>query len=328
MSMSLDDLARELMDAQRAKRLAAHQKVWTPSMTPVTDLGYECIRRSVYHQIWPAEARPIGEELASIFDEGKMHEKDVRNELLDLGHELVETEVNFRDPDLRVTGTIDGKIEIPDESSRKGFRRVPVEIKGLAGGGPKSFEQWKNSGSKLLRRYYTQLQTYMFLTSETDGLGLFKNKMTGLWDIIPVGLDFDHMTVVVKRAEGIRDAVALVNEQKTEDKRLSVLPDRIADRSECETCPWFDSMCRPAEADVDPLLLVGDEELLSQIEERENLDEKRRRFKVLDDLIKERFKFTKGDRFIVGDETGFAVTKKKHGRGIRVDIKRVGPRAI
>jgi hypothetical protein len=88
-------------------------------------------------------------------------------------------------------------------------------------------------------------------------------------------------------------------------------------------CPFRDTVCHPAEAEIDPMLLVTDGQLLADLVLRESLDSSATQFDKIDKRTKERFKLTKGDRFIVGGADGFLVTKKPHGKGTRIDIKRV-----
>lgn len=302
------ELAAAMMERQRANRAKRAEKLWRPTATPATDLGYECERRTVYHRTIPEAARKIEPELASIFAEGDMHARDVHRELLELGFELVEGERNFRDEGLQITGSIDGRILLGSISGDARPRRVPVEIKSTAGDAPTTEGEWRASESWLLRRYYAQVQTYCYLTSEPEALGLFKDKITGLWTVTPVTLDYEYAETLLKRAERIRDAIA-----------AGVLPERLASRSECKTCPFFDT-CLPGDAEVDPLLLAEDEGLASQIDRILALDEARREFEKTDKAVKERFKLTKGERFAVGS---FLVTKKKHGAGVRVEFSRL-----
>ena len=138
----ITQFARDLEAKQRKRRLEKSSKLWRPTASPATDLGHKCTRRVVLHQVKPEDAAAIGEELAGIFAEGKMHEKDVRIELAKLGHEVVGAEENYRDEKLMISGTIDGKLEVPITSDqmledartlgcevRFGVIRVPVEIK-------------------------------------------------------------------------------------------------------------------------------------------------------------------------------------------------------
>jgi hypothetical protein len=304
----LDVFARALEEKQRARRAAAHSKVWHPSATPAT----------VYQRTRPELASKVNDELASIFEEGNLHQKDVRGELLALGFEVVEAEVNFRDKALEITGTIDGKLEVQDPTARHGHRRIPVEIKSTMGHAPRTADEWRNSESALMRRYYAQIQIYLYLTASPEGLGIFKDKATGLWTVCAVPLDYAFAEALLQRASRIRDAVRLVAEYGDE-----ALPDRLLDRSECNGCPFKDTACHPEEAAIDPLLLVDDAKLVAQLEERETAEPARQRFEKIDKQVKERFKLTKGERFIVGGAGGFVVTKKASEKQTRITIARL-----
>lgn len=306
--MNLIEIAKDIEAKQRAHRLEKHSRVWRPVSTPATDLGYRCLRRIVYHRTKPEKATPISEGLASIFEEGDIHQREVRIELSRLGYEVVESEVHFRDNRLDISGAIDGKILDPDN-----FRnRIPAEIKSCAGNPPRTDEDLKNHRG-IYGRYWCQMQTYLFLDESWDGLFFFKDKQTGLLYVVPTHLDLAEMEFLLRKAETVRDHV-----------KEGTLPDLIPDRSECTLCPWRDTVCHPEEHAPDPLLLAVDRELEGQILRREELDGPRKEFAKIDKLLKTRFKATKGDRFMCGD---FVIEKKPHGRGVRVDFKRVAEKA-
>lgn len=322
--MTVAELASKLMADQRISRLAKHSHSWQPSMTPATDLGYACDRRIVYHRCWPLRAQPIGEELASIFEEGNLHQTNVRTELAQLGYEVVEQEVNFRDNLLQITGTIDGKIMLAaDDGGRP--RRIPIEIKSTSGVSPKNAEEWRTSETPLLARYYAQLQIYLLLTNEPEGLALFKSKLTGLWSLVAISLDYAYTEGLLQRAERVRDAVArVVTCGADETAKLAQLPDRIASREGCDSCPWRDTMCHPAEAIVDPLLIAQDVDLNALLHERDQLDEARKRYAKIDQNVKCRFKMTAGDRFATGD---YLIVKKVTANSTRIDIRPLAEKA-
>lgn len=309
--------AAELVAKHEAKVLEERSRPWTPSLTPATDLGYDCERRSVYHRVRPNDASPIDAGLASIFAEGDLHQRDVRAQLGALGAEVLEAERNFRDELLEITGTIDGRLALPSVGGARP-RRVPLEIKSTSGAPPKDQASWATTDSPLLRRYYAQLQAYMFLTSEADALALFKNKATGEWSIVAVSLDYDYAERILRRAERIRDSVRAYKAATSEEAKEATLPPRQASRAECATCPWRETVCHPAEAPVDPLLLAVDEELAGQLDRRAALDAPRKEFEKLDEEVKGRFKLTKGDRFVVGAR--WLVQKKPHGKNVRIAI--------
>jgi hypothetical protein len=317
--MNAREFAQQLMEKHRAKVLADRSRPWTPSLTPATDLGYECERRIAYHRVRPNDAAPIDEGLASIFAEGDLHQRDVRAKLGEIGAEVLEAERNFRDEKLEITGTIDGRLALENGDARP--RRLPLEIKSTAGTPPADEAAWRASESGLLRRYLAQLQTYMFLTSEPEALALFKNKQTGEWGVVAVTLDYEYAEGLLKKAERVRDAVRAYK-AAPEAEKDATLPVRIASRSECASCPWRETVCHPAEAPVDPLLLAADPELTAHLDRRAALDDARREYKTLDEGIKERFKLTLGERFVIGAK--WLVQKKKHGKGQRIDIELLG----
>jgi hypothetical protein len=312
LAMTLDELAVAIMDAQRKRRREKHAKIYEPRSTTASSLGYRCERRLVYARTQPHYAAPIGDELASIFEEGNLHQSDVRRELIELGFEALEAERSFRDEALEIGGRIDGMLMLTGDHHSV---RVPVEIKSCSGTPPTTAEGLRNHDG-IYGRYYAQMQVYLYLTNSPWGVFLFKDKITGLWSIVPVPLDYAYAEGLLKKAERVRDHV-----------RAGTLPDRLADRGECPGCPWCDSLCHPAEAAVDPLLLVTDTELLSQLEERERIDPMATRFDQIDKAVKVRFKMTAGERFVVGDERGFLVVKKKHGAGVRIEIRRLSKAA-
>lgn len=306
----VNDLASRIMAAQRTRRTERHRKLYTPRSTTASTLAYRCDRRLVYARTQPHYAEPPSDELCSIFEEGDLHQADVRKELLDLGFEAIRAEEPFRDDDLEIGGKIDGMIALTDEHRAP---QVPVEIKSYAGDPPTTQEELRDHGG-LLGRYFGQLQVYLYLTAKQVGMFLFKAKVTGLWTIVPVELDYEYVEVLLQRAERVRDYL-----------RADTLPDRIADRSECPACPFRSELCHPEQASVDPLLLVNDKDLLGKLNRREHLHARAREFKRIDTEVKERFKLTAGTRFVVGDmETGFYVRKKESEVGAtRLDIRRM-----
>jgi hypothetical protein len=307
-TMTAAELAAAIVEAQVKKHTASATRIWAPQMTPATDLGYRCERRIVYLRTLPDKAECVSVELDSIFEEGRLHQTDVRRELAELGFEVVEAETNFRDANLEISGTIDGKIAVSGDHHAP---RIPLEIKSTMGEAPSTVEAWR-AGVGLVQRYYAQIQIYLYLTSSPEGIGLWKNKATGLWSTCAAPLDYEYAETLLRRAESVRDHV-----------RARTLPDRILDRSECNGCPWANTVCLPADAAVDPMLLVEDAALLAQLIEREAVKPASDRYNKIDDEVKARFKLTAGSRFVVGGADGFEVVKKPHGKGVRVEFRRL-----
>lgn len=304
--MQIEEYVQMIAERQRKSRHDKNAKHYSPQMTPASSLGYRCERRLVYSRSQPDDAELVGEELASIFAEGDLHQTDVRRELLELGFEALEAERPFRDSTLEISGRIDGMLSLPGDHQS----RIPLEIKSCSGTPPDTADGLRNHKG-LYGRYYAQMQVYLYLTSREVGIFLFKDKITGLWTLVVVPLDYDYAEKILKKAERVRDHV-----------RAKTLPDRLADRSECVGCPWQNTACLPAEAPIDPMLLVNDDELLSQLEKRAMDEPTAKAWGKLDKEIKQRFKLTKGEKFIIGNGV-FLVEKKPHGKNTRIDIKRL-----
>src|SRR5258708_771660 len=108
--MTLQEFCADLEKRQLARRLEKHSRVWKPTATSATQLGYECERRIVYQRVLPWAAAPIDEGLASIFEEGNVHERQVLRELEeDLGVKLRNRQTSFRDTTLDIAGVIDAE---------------------------------------------------------------------------------------------------------------------------------------------------------------------------------------------------------------------------
>lgn len=335
----LKSWAGDLEKRQQMGRLKRRVTLWKPSATSATQLGYECERRIVYQRVLPWAAEPISAELASIFEEGEHHERQVLRELEeDLGIKLRNRAATFRDEKLDIVGKID------TEAFVEGIGWIPVEVKGLTyiPGDDVEGAELADGPVALHRRYFAQLQIYLYLRSMELGLFIFKSKATGRWRAPPVALDFERMELLLKRAERVRDAVRAYVEAFgrvrsftqdgpeydelgarheapwTDALRAAEpqLPARIPDRSECSRCP-FRTRCNPSEAPIDPALLVEDENLIAALHTLVEAKPHRQTYERGYKKIKERFMLTAGMVFFAGQ---FRIEKKPHGQGTKLVI--------
>src|SRR5256885_245232 len=60
-----------------------------------------------------------------------------------------------------------------------------------------------------VRRYYAQLQAYLFLASEEHGLFILLNKSNGRIEFVDVPLDYEYAEGLLKKAERVRDFLTL-----------------------------------------------------------------------------------------------------------------------
>lgn len=336
----LEQWARALEQRQLAGRLKRRVSTWKPTATAATQLGYECERRIVYQRVLPWAAEPISAELASIFEEGEHHERQVLRELEEeLGVKLRNRAASFRDEKLDVVGKID------TEAFVEGVGWVPVEVKGLTHipGDDVEGAELADGPVALHRRYFAQLQTYLYLRNIEMGLFIFKSKATGRWRVVPVSLDYGRMETILQRAERVRDAVrayvqafgtvmAYTQDGPPPDAEdvpfLSPewanallageehLPERIPDRSECGACP-FKRHCNPSQAPIDPALLVEDQALIADLQKLLEAKPHRQTYERGYKKVKERFMLTAGSVFFAGH---FRVEKKPHGQGTKLVI--------
>ncbi|HET9554371.1 MAG TPA: hypothetical protein VFP50_15520 [Anaeromyxobacteraceae bacterium] len=336
----LQTFAADLERRQLDGRLKRRASLWKPTATSATQLGYECERRIVYQRVLPWAAEPISAELASIFEEGNYHERQVLRELEeDLGIPLRERNATFRDADLELVGQLDAEAKVP------ALGWVPVEVKGLAfiPGDDVEGADLADGPVALHRRYFAQLQVYLFLRGKPAGLLLFKSKATGRWRVVPVALDYERTEVLLRRAERVRDAVrAYIAAFATvmpytqdgpdhDEAGVSIitagrragmltaephLPARIPDRSECGSCP-FRRTCNPSEAPVDPALLVDDQALITDLVVMAEAKPHRLVYEKKYKAVRNRFALTGGSVFFAGP---FKVEKKPHGSSWRLDI--------
>lgn len=339
---ALEAFAKDLERRQGELRVKRRSWTWKPTATSASQLGYRCERRIVYQRVTPWAAQPINAELASIFEEGEHHEKQVIRELEDdLGLKIRERQASFRDTRHDIVGVIDLEAFVP------GVGWVPTEVKStsfLPGDDVDGLELAEGN-VQLHRRYFAQLLTYMLLRSQFLGLFIFKSRVTGRWRCIAISLieddDYRRAETLLKRAERVRDAVrafvaafdGVMNFRQEGPADLAELidgpwahalaagerhlPERIPDRSECPRCPFLKT-CRPSDAPIDPALLIDDADVIEQctklLESKPAHSGYKRGYKAL----KGRFDLTGGTLFFAGP---FKIEKRRHGKGWKLMVE-------
>lgn len=332
--------------ATRYEERVTRRGPWVPTAIAASQIGYECLRRIEYQIVRPHDAEVIGPELASIFAEGDLHEPLVLAELEKVtGLRVENRNAGFRDERLWLVGRLDGEVKLSLDAKRY---VLPVEVKTTASlpGEDTADSDMAESSKALLRRYFAQLQIYLYLRGQPFGLFVFKSKSTGCWRTILVELDYARCEVLLKKIERVRDTVraylaaaeqAGVNPREPMpesptpeqvalrtsalEKLETNLDERLPDRSECMGCP-FRRVCNPSMAPVDPALLATEAAFVAQLDERARCKPDRDRYEKIDRAIKDRLKLTAGDRYVVG---GWYIEKKVTASGqTRFNISRVG----
>ena len=251
-----------------------------------SDLGNPCVRYHVYNRTRGEEKALHGIGLQAIFNLGNDFEQIALRELQEAGIRIIEQQRSFEWREYQITGHVDGLVQMNGGA-------YPIEIKSMS---PFVFDSIQDITSltkgkyAYLRRYPTQLNLYMLMKGIDKAVFLFKNKSTGAYKEVWMDLDYELGEDTLKRAEAINKHVA-----------AGTLPERIADDSQCEDCP-FVHICLPdhtgAEVEIDTGELAG---MLDRLEE---LKPYKAEYEEIDGEIKKavegREKILAGDWLVTG----------------------------
>ena len=251
-------------------------------------LGDPCERRLTYEQLnWKDKLLPAP-EVQAIFDIGNMVEQLAVKWLQDAGIKVYSQQTPFEDKKSNVTGSIDFKIDIDG-------KLYPCEVKSVS---PYIFDKLNSLDDMLHSRYVyhqrypAQIQTYLFLAGEDEGVMILVNKTNGKRKIIWVILDVDYVDNLLKKAERINRCV-----------KDNVLPEQIEYSEEiCGHCD-FRHICIPDTKQV-PLEMDDSPALLELLNRRAELQPLSKEYDDVDSEIKEmvkgRDKVACGDYLIIG----------------------------
>jgi len=240
-------------------------------------IGHECDRFIFYERSGKySELRaPATPERQCLFDLGNMVESYVLSVLEhDMGIEIVQRQRDYVDQRYQISGRLDAKLR------RRTWPRggVPSEIKGLnpwLGSKLITLDDIRNHPDAWVRRYYAQLQCYLFLSAEERGLFVLFNKSNGQIEFVDCPLDYEYAEGLLQRAERVRDFLA---KDELPPRRLS---------SDCERCD-FRAPCAP-DLDYGAGVVVFDEPALEKlIARRLELAEAKREFDAIDRKLKKK----------------------------------------
>ena len=245
--------------------------------TRASEIGNPCERAIFYSRTVPSEQRVAhSAELQAIFDLGNDMERIVLRELEDCGFEIVQKGRDYVDEKLELSGHVDAVIRHRSWPERF---LLPIEIKGLHpffADKLTTLEDILNAKQAHLRRYYGQLQTYLYFEAKPLGAFVLKNKSTGWIHVIGAPLDYAFTEGLLKRAERVRDAVR----SKTPPPRWLT--------TECERCP-FAHVCAPG-MEGGGVQVYDEPEVIAMLERRAVLAPAAAEYKAIDGEVKERFK--------------------------------------
>ncbi len=278
-----------------------------------SSIGVECERHLAYEQVeWERRALPPV-ELQAIFDLGNYVETYVLRELEAMGVGILQRGKDYSDRRTGITGHMDAKLAVP------GFEKpVPAEVKGLnpyVAGKIETLDDIRNHPQQWIRKYYSQLQTYLYLDNAELGLFVLMDKSTGWFRFIECPLDYEHAEGLLRKAERVSAHV-----------KAGTLPDRNQS-AECARCPFL-HVCGPDIEFGKGVELFDNPEIEGMLQRREELAAARAEYEALDKAIKSSLPH-KGE-LLVGD---FAlIGKEQHRKGFEVkpssfwkwDIRRIG----
>lgn len=301
----LPDIAAEIHQSMQGDI-----KMVEPRSNWASSLGHPCARYGVHRRLdW--QSKPMHSTTTQmIFNGGKVIEKYIAKDYLErAGYTIVEADrpISTDASGLMTRLQIGGKL---DFICRKGDFEFPVEVKSM-----QSYDWEKiNTIEDLLFSKKTWHKTYpgqltLYLLGKNYPMGCFLNinKATYEPKIIWVNLDYTYAEELVKRAE-------VINQHVT----AKTYPDRIPYEEQiCGKCD-FAKVCLGdiirSEAEI-----LTNEDLISNLEKREQLKPAAKEFAELDKEIKHGLKGIKkgiaGDFAIIGKEIqqkGYTVEEKSY----------------
>lgn len=259
-----------------------------------SSLGLSCERQLFYEQsAWEQRALPPI-ELQAIFELGKDVEEIAIRRLEGMGVQILQRGKDYIDRRLNLTGHVDAKLGWPGWT-----KAIPAEIKGLnpfTAGSIRTVEDIRDHKQEWVRKYYGQLQTYLYLDGSELGVFVLFNKVSGQLEFIDCPLDYAYAETLLQKAERVRDAV-----------KMGVPPPRHL-TSECAHCP-FVHVCQPDMQFGPGVELLDSAELEAMLKRREELSAAASEWESLDKSIKAQL--PKRPELIVGE---FALTGKEVSR--------------
>ena len=270
------------VQSERQRRLRT--RVGGPRMATswrASEIGHPCDRSLFFgrHPDHYTHQAPIDDGLASIFEEGDLHEADIVSKLVAWRFKVMGQQQEYRDPDpeVDITGHIDLLVEWEPEPGKP--QRYVVDVKSMH---PNSFAMLRTlddlrEGPVYARKYPAQIMVYCYGFGLETGLMLGKNKATGEWHFIEVPCDRAYVETLRERARRL-----------TGNLRSGVIPEPVDDRSICARCKWL-AWCAPPSLNSEGLTILSDE-IGDLLDQASAIEEQGRRWAKAMDAAKEKAK--------------------------------------
>ena len=262
-------ISEKIQEYKEAKR-----KITPCHTNRASEIGHPCLRYHYFLRTAWDKAALIPVKVQYYFDEGNLHEQAVLRLLQDVGFRVVESQRPFYIEKLRLSGHIDGKIEVNGKI-------FPLEIKSVS---PTIFSHiedendlW-NSDFLHVLLWPFQIQSYLGMSGEGEAVLLLKNRLTG--EIKDIGVPFIEgaWEIIEQRCKRINWYVVRHKEPK-KDKDL--------DHKWCENCK-FAHICLPENIQATSVIQWDDEELIDMLSRYEELKEINKEYNYLKKVLKEK----------------------------------------
>lgn len=287
-------LARALPEDYDA--LVASQDRQAPVHTNrASNLGHPCELYLVLERTKWEQRKPHDLGLLKVFRRGNLLEPVMQRDFLDMGWKMqgIQQAQFWKGPN--ISGHIDLRV------SRNGGPMVLTELKTVS---PNHFRELVTADDFLhhkqhyIRAWPSQLQIYLLLNSEEEGLFVIHDIVGNDYRAIPFALDYAMAESLLQQAERVNAHV----EAGTE-------PEPLAEADVCERCPYFGTACYP------PLIVqegefVDDPALEADMARWLELKGAVSEYNELDRTIKARFKGVEKARCGAFSVTGKEVSRK------------------
>jgi len=314
--MLADELAKQIETAHCADLEKRGAERWPARTNIASQLGWPCARKMYFKRTAYQEARPFGPNAIARMDAGNVWEAATIRRLQDLGFDVEETQILLDWPEYQIAGKTDvGMLR----SRGNGRESVPAEIKSLAHHGFQKLDSvadMLHSRTIFYQLYPHQLNLYMLMRDRTSGLFVFRDRESGDLKPIPMAVDLELGQQCLDRAVEVNEAIV-----------SQTPPPHIEWCDWCEACDFL-AHCRHPEFRAKPVDVIDDEETLAMLLEREELAAARKRYNVIDRVLKKKLGRVVEHEALAGDFMISAKEVERKGHVVKastykkIDIKR------
>ncbi len=253
-------------------KLKARRVRVSPSHTTrASAIGEACERKLFYSRTAGELAVPHKPDLQAIFDLGKELEGFVLRELEAMGVEVVQRERDYHDRGLELTAHSDARIRMNGWPAT-----LTAEVKGLnpyTAESIETVEDLRDSRQTWVRKYYDQLQAYLYFDGGNLGVFVLLNKVSGQITFINCPRDQARIDELLAKAARIRDAV-----------RANEPPPRN-ESDECLRCPFL-ALCAPGRSNAGSVVFFDQAEAVALVERRAELADAKKEYEAVDRALK------------------------------------------